>query len=66
LEKISQYYWEKKDWKPTGTQKYIDFRELEHVYEMFQLFFELDDAALDAAIESNLPSLMRTLRFYVE
>ena len=33
---------------------------------MFQLFFELDSAAADAEMESNLPALMETLRFYTE
>jgi hypothetical protein len=33
---------------------------------MFQQFFELDDAAGVAELESNLPALMETLRFYTE
>lgn len=66
LEQISDLYWRKKNYIPTGQQQYIDFRELEHVYEMFQLFFELDDAAAFAELDSNLPALMETLRFYVE
>ena len=45
---------------------YIDFRELEHVYQLFQWFFELEDAAGAAELESNLPALMRTLKFYTE
>jgi hypothetical protein len=45
---------------------YIDFRDLEHVYQLFQLFFELEDAADTAELESNLPALMRTLKFYTE
>ena len=35
LTEISKYYWEKKAYKPGPNQKYIDFRNLEHVYEMF-------------------------------
>ena len=66
LTEISKYYWEKKAYKPGPNQKYIDFRNLEHVYEMFQLFFELDDAAEAAEMESNLPALMDTLRFYTD
>ena len=66
LELISDFYWSKKKYKPTGQQRYIDFRELEHVYEMFQMYFELDDAAAFAELESNLPALMKTLYFYVE
>jgi hypothetical protein len=33
---------------------------------MFQFFFDLEDAANDAAIESNLPALMDTLHFYID
>ena len=65
LTKISEYYWKKKKYAPGTQQKYIDFREVEHVYEMFQLFFELDNAATCAEIESNLPALMETLYFYI-
>jgi hypothetical protein len=63
---ISNLYWEKQNYKPTGNQRYIDFRELEHVYQMFQMFFELDSAADDAELESRLPQLMDTLQFYIE
>ena len=66
LNETSELYWKKKAYKPSAQQQYIDFRELEHVYEMFQLFFELDSAAADADMESNLPALMETLRFYTE
>jgi hypothetical protein len=33
---------------------------------MFQLFFELDNAAANAELESSLPALMETLRFYTD
>jgi hypothetical protein len=35
LEEVSKLYWQKKAYVPTTRQQYIDFRELEHVYEMF-------------------------------
>ena len=66
LAETSEFYWKKKAYKPGPKQQFIDFRELEHVYEMFQLFFELDSAAVDAELESNLPALMETLRFYID
>ncbi len=66
LEKISNLLWQKNGYKPTGTQMYIDFRELEHVYQLFQLFFDLRDAANDAELDCNLPQLMATLNFYME
>lgn len=66
LIEISKFYWKKQEYKPNAQQCYFDFRELEHVYEMFQMFFELDNAAAHAEMESNLPQLMETLNFYVE
>lgn len=35
LQEVSDLYWRKQNYKPTGQQQFIDFRELEHVYEMF-------------------------------
>lgn len=66
LEEVSTYYWKKKNFKPAPAQCFIDFRDPEHVYHMFQQFFELDDAAAVAEFDSNLPSLLETLKFYVE
>lgn len=66
LEEVSTYYWKKKNFKPAPAQYFIDFRDPEHVYHMFQQFFELDDAAALAEFDSNLPSLLETLKFYVE
>ena len=47
-------------------QQYLDFRDWNHVYQIFQLFFELKDEEENADLESNLPALMRTLRFYID
>ena len=66
LAEISTLYWKKKEYKPSAQQQYIDFRELEHVYEMFQLFFELGNAAAWAETDSNLPALIETLKFYID
>lgn len=35
LEEVSKFYWEKQAYQPGPNQQYIDFRNLEHVYEMF-------------------------------
>ena len=66
LAAISQYYWQKQDYRPGANQLFIDFRELEHVYELLQLFFELGEAAVNAELESNLPELMATLDYYIK
>ena len=66
LKKISKYYWKKKKYAATGSEVWIDFRNEKHVYEMFNLFYELGDSAAEAEFQSNLPSLMDTLKFYME
>jgi hypothetical protein len=38
---ISDLYWKKQAYKPGLNQMYIDFRELEHVYELFDQFYGL-------------------------
>ena len=42
LRLIYDLYWKKMAYKPSGTAKYFDFRELEHVYNIFALYYELD------------------------
>ena len=68
LRTISDFYWEKKSYVPSGTQKWIDFRQLEHVYEIFQLYFELEDVELEdeMGIEKNTNALMHALKYYID
>lgn len=66
LKTISDYYWQKQKYKPSANQYYIDFRELEHVYQLFMTFFELQAAAAEPKLESKLGALLNTLKFYTE
>ena len=66
LKKISDLYWQKQNYTPRAQQRFFDFRELEHVYQMLQMFFDLDGAAAIAELESSLPELMATLEYYTE
>ena len=69
LSLISKIYWEKDQVAQStfsNTQSWIDFRELEHVYQLLNYLCELRDAEKEADIESNLSSLLRTLQFYVD
>jgi hypothetical protein len=63
---ISDLYWKKEQSAPTASNSYIDFRELEHVYQLLNYLCELRDASYEADITSNLTSLLRTLNFYIE
>ena len=66
LKKIMELYWKKTKYAAGPNQHFIDFRDPEHVYQIFHQFFELEDAADVAEFGSGLPFLMRTLEFYVE
>ena len=66
LKLISDLYWKKEQFAPSTSQNHIDFRELEHVYQLLNFLGELNDAAEEADSTSNLSSLLRTLQFYVE
>lgn len=67
LKLISKYLWDKKDEGAHSTSNLvIDFRELEHVYNIFLLYFDLEDQGFKNEIESETDSLLRTLYFYIK
>ena len=75
LEQISRYYWEKKEEERRVRERenghnarcqYIDFRELEHVYQLLMYFFELQEEGKEEMLGNCLPDLMRTLQFYID
>lgn len=43
----------------------LDFRNQEHLYELFEMYLELETAALDDP-ESSIIPLLDTLRFYID
>ncbi len=69
LKLISDLYWKKKAYAPTPSQFQIDFREVEHVYEIFQLFYELEQSSEhidDTVYGKNTAALLDTLNYYIE
>lgn len=62
LQQISSLIWKKK----TDLKFFFDFRELDHVYQMFLLFDNLEDSSLQSDIESTLPEFIETIKFYME
>lgn len=62
LSHISRLYWTEKE---LNTPNIFDFRELEHVYEFLEIFEDIEDAVLDAPVESTLSRFIDTLDFYV-
>ena len=66
LRLISDLYWKKEQSAQSTPQTYIDFRELEHVYQLLNYLCELKDAEKEVDMSSNLSSLLRTLHFYID
>lgn len=69
LERVSQLYWAKMEYKPSGTLQWIDFRNPEHVYQMLNVLFELeqeDTAAEPWGEGKDTNSLIKTLKFYMD
>ena len=70
LRLISDLYWKKERSAQSASQSnrpnWFDFRELEHVYQLLNFLNELNDAAREADMSSNLSFLLRTLHFYID
>ena len=66
LKLISDLYWKKMQSAQSTYQTWIDFRELEHVYQLLNFLFELEDEAKEQDFSSNLSALLRTLQFYID
>jgi hypothetical protein len=66
LRTLSEFYWAKKAEKPGNNQYCIDFRDLEHVYQLLDQLVELEGDLDNLPFDSTLPQLIRTLKFYIE
>lgn len=62
LKLISNVYWDRKENKG---KIYFDFREMEHVYQLFLQYFELKDCYLNDDVNSTTNYLFRTLEYYL-
>lgn len=62
LKKISKHYWEK---QKEQREINFDFREKEHVYQLFLNYFDLKDCYLNEDISSTTKFLFTTLEFYI-
>ena len=67
LSMISNFYWEKeREYKQLDTnKKYIDFTNEEHIYNLFALFYELEDSGAIESVEGNTKQLLKTLEYYI-
>ena len=62
LDKITHLCWR----EPPTDRFYIDFRELEHVYNLFMFLFELEYAPETEHLDNIIKDLLRTLDFYID
>ena len=60
LKKVSDYLWNKNT--EARPHRFFGFCELEHVYQLFQQLFELEDSD----INDNTNFLIRTLKYYLD
>ena len=58
-----KFLWEKREEKPNNF--FFDFRELEHIYQLFGQLGELESSIDTFPINSNLARLVETLRYYI-
>ena len=66
LEKISKIYWEKrKEEENIGEKIHFNFKKIEHVYQLFLFFFEVEEEGLKKNLEGTSQDLLRTLEFYI-
>lgn len=64
LSMVSDFLWDRK----TNKFNYnfiFDFQNMEHVYHLFLLYFELEDEIFKKELESETNSLLSTLQFYI-
>jgi hypothetical protein len=64
LEQISRLYWKKKQFAPSTQEKWFDFRDVEHVYQLLNSEQEFSIIA-DEDNTTPISHLMRTLQFYI-
>lgn len=64
LRKVLQFYWSKKS--ESRPAIFFDFRNLEHIYELFSQLNELEESISALPVNSNLSKLLDTLKYYIE
>ena len=64
LRKVLQFYWSKKS--ESRPAIFFDFRNLEHIYELFGQLNELEESISALPVNSNLGKLLDTLKYYIE
>ena len=66
LKRVSHFYWSKNQQNHAPAALYFDFREVEHIYQLFGQMSEIEESIDELPIESNLGKLVNTLKYYIE
>lgn len=53
-------------WNNEINDFYFDFCNIEHVYNLFTFYFDLEDAAFANLLESETQGLLATLKYYID
>lgn len=64
LEKISTFYWDKKELEKNREKEFFDFREIEHVYNFLLEYIDFEDSVALKEIESTTQFLIDTFEYY--
>lgn len=67
LKEISKLFWEKKSEEENLEEKklFFSFKKVEHVYQLFLFFFEVQEEGFRKALEGTSKELLETLEFYI-
>lgn len=68
LKHISQFYWDKQKEKEkiSKLNYYLDFTDLEHLYQFLLLYFEVQDFSLEPQLEGTTNHLISTINYYIK
>lgn len=62
LEIISKHLWKKRE----KGKHYFDFTNLEHVYNLFLMYFDVEDSGMTDHIDKSADFLLKTLVYYMD
>lgn len=62
LEIISKHLWKKRD----KEKYYFDFTNLEHVYNLFLMYFDVEESVVEDRVDKSANCLLNTLFYYMD
>ncbi len=65
LKQISLYYWEKRDEEALAPSIFFDYREPEHIYNLFLQFDEIQEEFSEKPFDSTIDQVLSTLNYYI-